>query len=181
MEKELTTLKKRNTKGQIAHILKYIDYVFKGDDPEDYLRSTFPKIWNVYVIQYFDAQLQNGGFRQFLWNTQGLFNQDLQNALSALSAQEYLEAFEKILTRFNADQEEKNTFLAHDFSDEQSRTLRDDLREISWTFQDQLDQQDDIKKLALRLEEYIHHNLTDIAKELAKIRTEIIEYLNKNK
>lgn len=170
MEKELKSLKEKSLEEQLKYISEYIDYVFKGDDPEAYLMSTFPNVWNIYLVQYFDSQIQNGGFRQFLWNTQGAYNEELTKTLNKIEAKEYIEAFEKILVRFNKNSEEKRTFLSNDFSDERSSVLRKDLREITWNFLDLVDANKEVKSLPERQQEYINKNIIDISKELAKIR-----------
>ncbi len=172
INKEMLIMKQNDYEDRLRHILNYVKNVFEGDDPEDYLQAVFPKIWNIYLINYIDRTVKNGGFRLLLWNTQEKFNDEMFNSFKDVGAVEFDETFKKILKRFNKDINEKNRFLQNDFSDAKSKNFRDSLRRITWDFLDKVDSDKNIKDLQTRLKDYIESNLNDISIELAKLRVD---------
>lgn len=181
MQQELKLLNSQNALQRVEHIAEYVfDILHEGDVPENHLACKLPKIWNVYLIKYMDNQVQNGGFRQFLWNTQEVYNKTLIKSLQEIGAQEYVDCFKRILERFNENPEEKRYFLKNHFSDENSSNLKNALRKITWSFLDEIEQNKSSKNIQARLDLYIQDNIEDIASELdliGVIRGELISYL----
>lgn len=50
MQEELDQLRNLPLTNQIEHIHKYLEYIFRGEDPELYLEAVFPDLYNVYRL-----------------------------------------------------------------------------------------------------------------------------------
>jgi hypothetical protein len=48
VEQELSILSEGPPSQQMQHVLEYVEYVFRGDDPEGYLEGVFPHVWELY-------------------------------------------------------------------------------------------------------------------------------------
>ena len=59
MQFELDKLKVVPLMDQLKHINHYIDYIFRGDDPEDYLEAVFPDLYEVYLLNKAFQETQN--------------------------------------------------------------------------------------------------------------------------
>lgn len=50
MQHEIDALKDMPLHVQLAHIKKYLQYIFQGDNPEKYLETIFPTLYQVYLL-----------------------------------------------------------------------------------------------------------------------------------
>lgn len=163
-KQQLLTLKEWDL---IKYIENFANDIFRGDDPLFYLQSTYPEIYNLYLAIYLDVQVGNGALGQFFWNihnarmnqTEANNYQDYLIALETIGADKQKAVLEKAIARLNANPQEKQDFFEHDLSDEISKQLRSDLRNITW------DEYSDLDPNILKIvEQYVSANVDKIVK-----------------
>ncbi len=80
----------------------------EGKDFDAYIAS-LPRPWRViYTTFWLDCEVNNGGFHQFFWNTEGRWNRETEKDLETIRAEPFLELF----------REAKKIFEAHDYVEE---------------------------------------------------------------
>jgi hypothetical protein len=165
LEKEkLLTLKEWDL---IKYIENFVNDIFRGDDPLLYLQSAYPEIYNLYLAIHLDVEIGNGALGQFFWNTHNTRMSPTEennyqaylSALEAIGADKQKAVLEKAIARLNTNPQEKQNFFNHDLSDEISRQLRSDLRNITWNEYSDLD-----PNMLKIVEQYVAANADRIVK-----------------
>ena len=83
--------------------------VFRDDELVPLLKSLPPGFPTIYTTWVLDAEVANGGFHQYFWNTSGLYGDLVRESLSQLDAVQHLQAFDQavhlasVLDRPNLD------------------------------------------------------------------------------
>jgi hypothetical protein len=84
----------------------------KGQSYHTYIAS-LPKPWRtIYTAFSLDGEVNNGGFHQFFWNTDGKWNKETEEDLSAIGADPFLKLF----------REARKIFEAHDYAGEKAKS-----------------------------------------------------------
>ena len=89
-----------------------MDAHVKGQNYNSYLES-LPKSWRiVYTSISFDGEVNNGGFHQFFWNSEGKWNKETEEDLEKIGAEPFLKLF----------REARKIYDAHDYPTEKAKS-----------------------------------------------------------
>lgn len=83
---------------RIVAIIDFVNSMREGLYTDEELDQLIPEAEKVYFVDYYDSQIKNGGFSQYLFNTCNLNDIDVQNSivkqgLEQIKAHEHLELF----------------------------------------------------------------------------------------
>jgi len=93
------------------------------------------EIVNIYIASYFDTEVNNGGFAQYIWNSKLLFLDLTKTALESINAKKQLEVYIEVLVYLlSISQEELDQFFKlgvfHTPENQSLFTVRDKINKI---------------------------------------------------